>query len=138
MPKLQSGLPDFSWYKIPKTGKMATKYTQRLLNILNGCILFQVATKCTNIVYSRALHIIPNGDFWFENIPSGSSVCNPFAKAMFQFPSFPQPQSKRLLPLIITFSIYFLHRCLWSGSSNCSKANKSKLEFPASLNFRTG
>jgi hypothetical protein len=52
-----SGLPDFSWSKIPKWRKIyqiTTKYTKWSYNISNG------------------RKIYPNRDFWFENKPSGN------------------------------------------------------------------
>jgi hypothetical protein len=37
-----AGLPDFSWYKIPKTAKEYTKLPQ---NITNGNDIYQMAVK---------------------------------------------------------------------------------------------
>jgi hypothetical protein len=41
---------------IPNDHKMYTKWP---LNIPNGCKIFQMAIKCTNILHSKALHNIP-------------------------------------------------------------------------------
>jgi hypothetical protein len=70
---LEPGLPDFSWYNIPKGGKiyqMTTKYTKWPLHISNGRKIDQMNIKCTNI-FQRPSKIYPNWDYWFENKPPG-------------------------------------------------------------------
>jgi hypothetical protein len=50
----QAGLPDFSWCKIPKRGKiyqMATGCTKRPLNIYNGRKIDQMVIKYTKIFH---------------------------------------------------------------------------------------
>jgi hypothetical protein len=44
---------------------MAIKYS-------DGCEIFQMTIKCTNILNSKASKIYPNWEFWFENKPSGN------------------------------------------------------------------
>jgi hypothetical protein len=71
-------LPDFSWSKIPKGGKIyqiTTKYTKRGKNIPNGHKIFpidQIVIKYTKIFLARPSKIYPNWDFWCENKPSGN------------------------------------------------------------------
>jgi hypothetical protein len=71
-----AGLPDFSWYVIPKWGniyQITRKYTKRpYLNIPNGRKIDQMSRKYTNISIARPSKIYPNWDFWLENIPSGN------------------------------------------------------------------
>jgi hypothetical protein len=50
-PQLRSGLPDFSWYNIPKRGK----YNKLLLNIPNGHKIYQIALKYTNNFHRKPL-----------------------------------------------------------------------------------
>jgi hypothetical protein len=57
-----AGLPDFSWYNIPKREKMyqtATKYTKWPQNIQNDIIMFVTAIKYSNICHSMALKNVP-------------------------------------------------------------------------------
>jgi protoporphyrinogen oxidase len=61
------GLPDFSWYNVPKREKytkMTTKFTKWPLDIPNGCQIFQMAINYTDIFHSKALQNIPNLDVW--------------------------------------------------------------------------
>jgi hypothetical protein len=73
---LASGLPDFSWYIIPKLGKtninpkiyqMAIKHTRWPLSRQNGHKIYQHLPLCT-----RPSEIYPKYDFWSQNIPSGN------------------------------------------------------------------
>jgi hypothetical protein len=65
---LDSGLPDFSWYKKPKNipnshkiYQMAARYTK----------IDNMAIKYTNIFHCKTLQNLPIF-FWFENVPSGN------------------------------------------------------------------
>jgi hypothetical protein len=73
-----SGLPDFSWYMIPKQEKMYqmnTKYTKWSQNIPKVEKILQMNVPTfSNLWHSK---IYPNGDFWFENKPSGSPGGDP-------------------------------------------------------------
>jgi hypothetical protein len=53
---------------IPNYHEMAKWYQ----NIPNGCNIFQMTIKCTNIFLSKALQNLPKLGFCFENIPSGN------------------------------------------------------------------
>jgi hypothetical protein len=83
LPECQTGLPDFSCYKIPKREKIhqiTIKCTKWPQNIPNGHKIYQMATKYTkwpqnrpngheNIptsIIARPSKIYPNWDFWFE------------------------------------------------------------------------
>jgi hypothetical protein len=55
-----SGLPDLSWYNIPKR----EKYTK----------IYQMAIKFTHTFYAPLSENYPIRDFWFENVPSGNPV----------------------------------------------------------------
>jgi hypothetical protein len=75
----EPGLPDFSWYVIPKPYK-STKCTQ---NVPNGHELSQMSLKYSKwpsniltISNLRPYKIFPNWDFWFENKPSGNPGLN--------------------------------------------------------------
>jgi hypothetical protein len=71
----QAGLPDFSWSKHTKTGKiyqMTTNYTNLPCIIPNGRKIFQIFIKYNNILHSKASKIYLNLGFWFENKPSGN------------------------------------------------------------------
>jgi hypothetical protein len=68
-----AGLPDLSWSKHAKTGKiyqMTTNYTKRPYTIPNDRKISQMVMKCTNI--PRPAKIYPNWDFWYEYKPSGN------------------------------------------------------------------
>jgi hypothetical protein len=57
------GLPDFSWYNIPKQGKIY-QITTKLqigpkIHITNGRNIFQMVIKCTNTFHSKALQNLP-------------------------------------------------------------------------------
>jgi hypothetical protein len=59
------GLPDLSWYMIPKREKMLQmnkKCTKWSYNIPNVCKIFQMAIKYINSFQSRASQIYPNRD----------------------------------------------------------------------------
>jgi hypothetical protein len=70
-----AGLPDFSWYNIPKRGKIhqMTTYNTKWPKIY---LMVGKLTKLPqNIPTSsivRPSKIYPNWNFWFENIPSGN------------------------------------------------------------------
>jgi hypothetical protein len=56
--RLPAGLPDFSWYNIPKRGKIyqiTTKYNKWLLNLPIGGEINQIAIKYTNIFQYKIL-----------------------------------------------------------------------------------
>jgi hypothetical protein len=66
----KAGLPDYSWYMIPKPEKiyqMNTKCAKWLQTIPNVCKIIQMGIKYIKIFQSEALQIYPNWDFWFEN-----------------------------------------------------------------------
>jgi hypothetical protein len=71
-----SGLPDFSWSKLTKRGKVfqiITKYTKWPKNISNGHKIDQMVIKYTKIFHSKTLQNLPKFCFfWFENKPSGN------------------------------------------------------------------
>jgi hypothetical protein len=50
-----AGLPDFSWYKIPKR----EKYIKWLQNVPNGRKIDQMAIKYTNIFHCKTLQNLP-------------------------------------------------------------------------------
>jgi hypothetical protein len=57
-----SVLPDFSWYNIPKWGKiypMTPKYSQWPQNIPIGRIINQLSIKYTNILLGKTLQNLP-------------------------------------------------------------------------------
>jgi hypothetical protein len=61
-----AGLPDFSWYKIPKWGKMyqvTTKYNKWAQHILNGRKIDQMVIKYTNIFLCKTLQNLPKLGF---------------------------------------------------------------------------
>jgi hypothetical protein len=61
------GLPDFSWYNIPKRGKIyqiATKYTKWPQNISNGRKIYQIHIKYTKIYYCKTHQNLPKLGFW--------------------------------------------------------------------------
>jgi hypothetical protein len=70
------GLPDFSWSKHTKMGKMyqmATNNTKRPQIMPNGCKIFKMVIK--NILkrsIARPPKMYLNWDFGFENKPSGN------------------------------------------------------------------
>jgi hypothetical protein len=69
-----TGLPDVSCSKRTKTGEMhqmTTNYTKRTYIIPNGCKIFQMVIKYTNISIPRTSKNCPNWDFLHENKPSG-------------------------------------------------------------------
>jgi hypothetical protein len=69
------GLPDFSWSKHTKTGKI---YKKRPQTIPNGQKLYQIAVNIPNGhkvgTYSNILHskVLQNLDFWLEIKPDGN------------------------------------------------------------------
>jgi hypothetical protein len=63
----QSGLPDFSWYSIPKWGEiyhMARKYTKGPENIPNGSKIDHMARKYTDSFHSKTLQNVPKFGFF--------------------------------------------------------------------------
>jgi hypothetical protein len=61
-----AGLPDFSWYNIPKRGKiyqMTTKYTKWPKNVSNGRNIDQMDIKYTNIFHYKTLQNLPKLGF---------------------------------------------------------------------------
>jgi hypothetical protein len=63
---LNTGLPDFSWSKIPKQGKkyqITTKYTKWPLDISNGRKIDQMVIKYTKIFHSKTLQNLPKLGF---------------------------------------------------------------------------
>jgi hypothetical protein len=61
-----TGLPDFSWYILPKREKFyqyTTKDTQCLSNISNGCKMDQTSMKYSKIFHCKTLQKLPQ--FWF-------------------------------------------------------------------------
>jgi hypothetical protein len=72
-------LPDLSWHKVPKRGKIyqiAAKLPNgHKIPIPNVRNIFQMAKEYTNLLHSEDLrNFFPNWYFWFENIPSGNPV----------------------------------------------------------------
>jgi hypothetical protein len=62
----RTGLPEFSWYVLPKPGKMCqinTKCTKWSENFPNVRKVIQMVIKYVNIFQSRALKNYPNWDF---------------------------------------------------------------------------
>jgi hypothetical protein len=62
----QVGLPDFSWYMIPKPEKMYQgehKLYQMVKNVPNVCKIFQRAIKYINIFQSKALQKLTKLEF---------------------------------------------------------------------------
>jgi hypothetical protein len=59
---LVAGLPDFSWYMIPKP-KKCTQWTQMYQNIPNVRQIFPMALKFINIFQSEALQNLPKLGF---------------------------------------------------------------------------
>jgi hypothetical protein len=66
----QSGLSDFSWYKIPKREKY-TKLTRTIPNVHKN-ITKDLKMDQVSSSIARPSKIDPNLDFWFENKPSGN------------------------------------------------------------------
>jgi hypothetical protein len=74
-----AGLPDFSWYNIPKTGKklpndhkmyqIAIRCTKLLSNIPNGQKIYKQCPYQGTPIYIPT----PKLDFWYKNIPSGNT-----------------------------------------------------------------
>jgi hypothetical protein len=72
-----AGLPDFSWYNLPKRGKIyqtTTQYTKM-------SIIYQMAVKLTKCpkntptsFIARPSKMYPNWNFWSENKPSGDPL----------------------------------------------------------------
>jgi hypothetical protein len=61
------GLPDFSWSKIPKRGKIyqiTTKYTKWPQNISNGRKIDQTVIKYTKIFHNKTLQNLPRMGFF--------------------------------------------------------------------------
>jgi hypothetical protein len=81
-PADEQGLPDFSWFNIPKREKiyqitakntqMGTKYTKWPQNIPNGGTVDPMAKNIPTSSIARPSNIHPNWDFWSENMPSGN------------------------------------------------------------------
>jgi hypothetical protein len=73
---LNSGLPDLSWFKRTKTGKvyqMVTNYTKLKYIIPNGHQLYHTDVKYTKIFHSKALQKYPQiGIFGIKIKPSGN------------------------------------------------------------------
>jgi hypothetical protein len=95
------GLPDFSWYIIPKRGKMYqmnTKCTEWLKNIPNGCKIFQIAINYINIFQSRALQNLPKVGFlvWKETI---WQPCRPPILTLLLGPRLSWPNPNNQAPL---------------------------------------
>jgi hypothetical protein len=78
----QPGLPDFSWYNLPKRGKIyhiiakytatkynATKYTKWQYNVINSYKIYHHFP-------FQTLKIYPNWDFWFEYTSPGNPGLN--------------------------------------------------------------
>jgi hypothetical protein len=63
-----SGLPDFSWYNIPKQ----KKYTKGPHNVPNGHKITNWPQNMPTSSITGPSKIYPNWDFWYENIPSGN------------------------------------------------------------------
>jgi hypothetical protein len=63
---IRSGLPDFSWYNVPKRGKIyqiIIKYSEWLQNIQNCRKIDQMAIKYTNIFHCKTLQSLPKLEF---------------------------------------------------------------------------
>jgi hypothetical protein len=76
---LHPGLPDYSWYMIPKQEKMYqmnTKRTKWSYNIPNALKMSQIAIKYINIFPSKALQNSPNLEFWVWKDSSGNPASN--------------------------------------------------------------
>jgi hypothetical protein len=71
-----AGLPDLSWYIIPKQEKMYQMTTKCSFQIVNNiphvCKILQMAVNLSTISKLRPSKIYPNRDFWFENNSSGN------------------------------------------------------------------
>jgi hypothetical protein len=72
-----TGLPDFSWCKIPKREKysktlkiyqITTKYTKWPYSILNDSKIDQMAKNIPTSSFERPNKIYPNWDIWFKNM----------------------------------------------------------------------
>jgi hypothetical protein len=69
--KYVPGLPDFSWYLIPKPNEH--KMYQIVINNPNVRKIFQMVIKYINIFQFKALkNLTQIRIFWFENKPSGN------------------------------------------------------------------
>jgi hypothetical protein len=72
---LETGLPDFSWYNIPKRGKIC-QITTRFQNAHNICPTVVKYSEwrdyITTIFIPRPSKIYPNWDFWSEKKLSGN------------------------------------------------------------------
>jgi hypothetical protein len=76
-PPYAPGLPDFSWYNLPKWGKsfqMTVKYTKWPQTIPNGSKIDQVAIRCANIFFWKTLRNFPELGFLVWNKSSGNSA----------------------------------------------------------------
>jgi hypothetical protein len=65
-PMVQTGLPDFSWSKHTKKGKVqqrGTNYTKRPYIKPIGHKIYQIAVKYANILHSKTLQHIPKLEF---------------------------------------------------------------------------
>jgi hypothetical protein len=74
-------LPDYSWYNIPKTGKInqiVIQFTKLQQNISNGNKIDEMFIKyiCRHFPIARPSKIDPVWDFWSENMPSGNPAEN--------------------------------------------------------------
>jgi hypothetical protein len=70
---LDHGLPDFSWYNMPKRKKIyqiTMKYTKWSQNIPNGRKIDQMSITYSNIFHCKTIQNFTQ--IWFENMPSGN------------------------------------------------------------------
>jgi hypothetical protein len=69
-PRCWPGLPDFSWYVIPKPEKMYQMSTKWIEWSKNVSKIFQMVIKGVNILQSRALQNLPKSGFfvWKQTI----------------------------------------------------------------------
>jgi hypothetical protein len=77
----QPGLPDFSWYKIPKRENIypfTENYLYQMSKIYNKSPYngLSVHKICQHLTLQDPSKIYPNLDFWFKNKPSGNPVGN--------------------------------------------------------------
>jgi hypothetical protein len=74
----ESGLPDFSWHKVPKWRKIYRIITTlpNDLKIYQMTVKYSKRPKLLTFSIARPSKIYPNWDFWVENIPSGNPGMN--------------------------------------------------------------
>jgi hypothetical protein len=74
------GLTDFSWYNMPKRGKIYQLTTKLpIAHLINPVVVKDSKWPYytyDNIFLSKVLQNIPNWDFWSEKKPSGSPAPN--------------------------------------------------------------